>query len=219
MSASGRLKPEDLARARRHLLRADTTLAGIVRRVGPCRLDLGQRESIFFHLTRAIVHQQISGHAAKAIERRIRERFGPELRPEHVLASDDAGLRALGLSRQKIGYLRDLATKAADGLPLERLARFSEARVIETVTSVKGIGRWSADMLLMFRLRHPDVLPTGDFGIRSAMQRAWRMRSLPKPKRMLKLAEPWRPYRTVASWYLWRSLELSEEREPGSARR
>ncbi len=214
MSAPSRLRPGDLLRARRQLLRADPTLAEIIRRVGPCRLDLGRRESIFFHLARAIVYQQLSGHAAKAIERRIRDRFGAELRPEHVLGSDDAGLRALGLSRQKVGYLRDLATKAADGLPLERLARFSEARVIETVTSVKGIGRWSADMLLMFRLRHADVLPTGDLGIRSAMQRAWRMRSLPKPKRMLKLAEPWRPYRTVASWYLWRSLELKPREEP-----
>lgn len=208
MTPARRLKPEDLARARRHLLRADPRLAEIVRRVGPCRLDLERRESIFFHLARAIVHQQISIHAAAAIERRIRDRFGAEPRPEQLLGSDDAGLRALGLSRQKIAYLRDLATKAADGLPLDRLGRFSEARVIETVTSVKGIGRWSADMLLMFRLRHADVLPTGDFGIRSAMQRTWRMRSLPKPARMLKLAEPWRPYRTVACWYLWRSLEL-----------
>jgi 3-methyladenine DNA glycosylase/8-oxoguanine DNA glycosylase len=201
------LDPAVRRRAVAHLRRAEPVMAAIVRRVGPCRMPLHRGGTTYWYLTRAILRQQISGHAAAAIERRISERFEGALRPELVLQATDAELRALGLSRQKASYLRDLAAKANDGLPLGGLARMNEERVIETLTAVKGIGRWTAEMLLMFRLGRPDVLPTGDYGIRKAMQVAYRMRALPKPDRMRKIAEPWRPYRTIASWYLWRSLD------------
>ena len=201
------LSPTQVRRAAAHLRRADPVMAAIVRRVGPCRMRLHLGGTTYWYLSRAILRQQISGHAAAAIERRIRDRFRGALRPEHALGASDAELRALGLSRQKASYLRDLAAKACDGLPLGRLARMKDERVIETLTAVKGIGRWTVEMLLMFRLGRPDVLPTGDYGIRKAMQVAYRMRALPKPDRMRRIAEPWRPHRTVASWYLWRSLE------------
>jgi 3-methyladenine DNA glycosylase/8-oxoguanine DNA glycosylase len=173
---------------------------------GPCRLRVQRAGSGFDYLMRAILRQQISGHAANAIEARIRARFGPRLRPSQVLGADDATLRGLGLSRQKIGYLRDLSRKALDGLPLGDLARRTDERVIEALTTVKGVGRWTAEMFLMFRLGRPDVLPVDDYGIRKAMQLAYRMRVLPKAERMRRIAEPWRPHRSVACWYLWRSL-------------
>jgi 3-methyladenine DNA glycosylase/8-oxoguanine DNA glycosylase len=195
------------SRAAAHLKRADPVMAAIVRRVGPCRMSLHRQGTTYWHLMRAILHQQISGHAAAAIERRIRERFSGEPLPGDILGATDAELRALGLSRQKASYLRDLSAKANDGLPLGRLARMSEERLVETVTAVKGIGRWTAEMLMMFRQGRPDILPTADYGIRKAMQVAYRMRALPKPERMRKIAEPWRPYRSIACWYLWRSLE------------
>jgi 3-methyladenine DNA glycosylase/8-oxoguanine DNA glycosylase len=194
-------------RAALHLRRADPVMAAIVRKVGPCRMQIHRGGTTYWHLTRAILRQQISGHAAAAIEKRISARFGGTLQPEDVLGATDAELRALGLSRQKASYLRDLSARANDGLPLDRLARMSEERLVETVTAVRGIGRWTAEMLMMFRQGRPDILPTGDYGIRKAMQVAYRMRALPKPARMQKVAEAWRPYRTLACWYLWRSLD------------
>lgn len=199
--------PAQLRRAAEHLRRVDPVMAAIVSRVGPCRMRLHRGGTDYWYLSRAILRQQISGYAAAAIERRISERFQGALRPEHVLGAADAELRALGLSRQKASYLRDLSARASDGLPLGRLARMREERLIETLTVVRGIGRWTVEMLLMFRLGRPDVLPTGDYGIRKAMQLAYRMRALPKPDRMHKIAAAWRPYRTIACWYLWRSLE------------
>jgi 3-methyladenine DNA glycosylase/8-oxoguanine DNA glycosylase len=124
-----------------------------------------------------------------------------------MLGASDEDLRGLGLSRQKARYLRDLAEKTEDGLPFGRLSRLSDEEVIETLTVVKGIGRWTAEMYLMFRLGRPDVLPVADLGIRAAMKRAYRMRAMPKPERMRRVAAPWRPYRTVACWYLWRSVD------------
>ncbi len=194
-------------RAAAHLQSADAVMAAIVRKVGPCRMQIHRAGTTYWYLTRAILRQQISGHAAAAIERRISAHFGSTPRPEDVLRATDAELRALGLSRQKASYLRDLSARANDGLPLDRLSRMSEERLVETVTAVKGIGRWTAEMLMMFRQGRPDILPTGDYGIRKAMQVAYRMRALPKPARMHKVAECWRPYRTVACWYLWRSLD------------
>jgi DNA-3-methyladenine glycosylase II len=204
-----RLSPAQLRKAAAHIARADPVMAGIVKSVGPCRLRFHRGGSSYWYLTRAILRQQISGYAANAIERRIRERFPGVLQPQHVLAASDVELRALGLSRQKAGYLRDLAARARDGLRLHRLGRLADERLVETLTVVKGIGRWTVEMLLIFRLGRPDVLPVGDYGIQKAMQRAYRMRALPKPERMRKLAEPWRPYRSIACWYLWRSLETN----------
>jgi DNA-3-methyladenine glycosylase II len=203
-----RRRTTELRRARAHLVRADPVLAEIVKKVGPCRLTLHRGGDAYWYLSRAILRQQISGYAAAAIERRIRERFDGTLKPEHVLGASDAELRGLGLSRQKAGYLRDLSTRARDGLRLHRLGRMRDERLIETLTVVKGIGRWTVEMLLIFRFGRPDVLPVADYGIQKAMQRAYGMRKLPKPERMRKIAETWRPYRSIACWYLWRSLDL-----------
>ncbi len=205
--ATFRLDRAALRRAKRHLASADPMLARLVADLGPCRLQLHRGGSAFAYLARAILAQQISVAAARSIARRLRDRFGAPLRPEHILGTSDSELRSLGLSRQKAAYLRDLAERTRDGLSLDRLSRLSDDDVIETLTVVKGIGRWTAEMYLMFRLGRPDVLPVGDLGIQSAMKRAYRMRSMPKPERMRRIAKPWRPYRTVASWYLWRSLD------------
>jgi len=201
------LSPTQVRRAAAHLRRADPVMAAIVHRVGPCGMRLHLGGTTYWYLSRAILRQQISGHAAAAIERRIRDRFRGALRPEHALRASDAELRALGLSRQKASYLRDLAAKASDGLPLGRLARMKDERVIETLTAVKGIGRWTVEMLLMFRLGRPDVLPDGDLGIQNAIHRAYGLRRRPTPERVKKIGAPWAPYRSVASWYLWRSLD------------
>jgi len=196
-----------LRRATRQLQAADPVLRRLIEAEGPCRLRPNRAGSSFDYLVRVILRQQISGYAADAIEGRLRARFGARLLPSQVLGASDATLRSLGLSRQKIGYLRDLSQKAADGLPLGNLSRRTDEGVIEALTTVRGIGRWTAEMLLMFRLGRPDVLPVDDYGIRKAMQVAYRMRALPKPDRMRRIAERWRPYRTVACWYLWRSLD------------
>jgi DNA-3-methyladenine glycosylase II len=202
-----RLAPATLRAATRHLAAADPVLAGLVRDVGPCRLEIHRGGSSFAYLARAILAQQISVAAARSIAGRIRDRFGSPLRPEDVIGASDAELRGLGLSRQKVAYLRDLARKTRDGLPLGRLSRLPDERVIETLTAVKGVGVWTAEMYLMFRLGRPDVFPVGDLGIRNAMKRAYRMRGVPKPERLQQVAAPWRPWRTVACWYLWKSLE------------
>jgi len=201
-----------LRRAQRHLAAADPVLARIIELVGPCRLKPQRGLSPFTYLVAAVVGQQISGAAARAIRERLRARFGHPLRPEQIASAADEELRACGLSRQKAGYLRDLARHAAAGLPLARLGRRSDERVIETLTVVKGIGRWTAEMYLMFRLGRPDVLPLDDLGIQTAMRRAYRMRGKPKKPRMVRMARPWRPYRSVACWYLWRSLEVRPPR-------
>jgi 3-methyladenine DNA glycosylase/8-oxoguanine DNA glycosylase len=183
-------------------------LGGIIGTVGPCRLRHSAGGGPFAALVEAILYQQITGKAAATIHGRLREAVGRKHpRPPDIVGLSDAQLRSAGLSRQKIGYLRDLADQAADGLPLARLRRLADDDVVGALTGVKGIGRWTAEMFLMFRLGRPDVLPVDDYGIRKAMQRAYRKRALPKPDWMRRTAEPWRPYRSIASWYLWRSLD------------
>lgn len=209
-----RLDDAALARARRHLAAADPVMARLVREIGPIPMRAHRGGSAFAYLTRAILAQQISVAAARSIVNRIKGRFGWPLRPEHVVQSRDAELRTLGLSRQKVGYLRDLAAHTRDGLPLGRLSRLSDERVIEELTVVKGIGRWTAEMYLMFRLGRGDVLPVDDLGIRSAMRRAYGLRSLPKRERMRRIAEPWRPYRSIACFYLWQSLDAAKGPPP-----
>ena len=203
-----------LRRARRHLAAADPVMARVLGTVGSLPLPVHRGGSAFAYLSRAILAQQISGAAARSIAKRITDRFGWPWRPEQMLQASDAELRALGLSRQKAGYLRDLASHTRDGLPLDRLSRLSDERVIEELTVVKGIGRWTAEMYLMFRLGRGDVLPVDDLGIRSAMRRAYGMRGLPKKERMRRIAEPWRPYRSVACFYLWKSLDAAKGPPP-----
>ena len=203
------LSPQALRRAVAHLKGADPVMASIIDRIGPCRLKV-YRDPHFPHLVSTICYQQIAGAAAAAIHGRVVVLCGGTPRPAVVLAKTDAELRGAGLSRQKVAYLRDLAAKVEGGLPLHRLSSMSEDAVIEVLTSVKGIGRWTAELYLMFRLGRRDLFPVDDYGVRKAMQRAWRKRELPKPDWMRRTAEPWRPWRTVASWYLWQSIDEKE---------
>jgi len=202
------IDPATLRKATAHLRRTDPVLAAIIRDVGPCRLRTDETGGAFAALVESIVYQQITGKAAASIYGRVRtliKRRHP--RPQDILAATEEALRGAGLSRQKVAYLRDLAEKVRDGLKLHVLGRLEDEAVIETLIEVKGIGRWTVEMFLIFRLGRLDVLPVHDYGIRKAMQRAYRLRKLPNPDRMRRLAQPWRPYRTVACWYLWRSLE------------
>jgi 3-methyladenine DNA glycosylase/8-oxoguanine DNA glycosylase len=197
----------DLGQAVDHLRRADAVMAGVIERIGPCGLKVYGESTPFAALAQSIVYQQISGRAAASIFSRLSVIGGRgPFRPAHVLRASDADLRGCGLSRQKVAAIRDLAQKGARWR-MARLRTLDEEAVIETLTSVHGVGRWTAEMFLMFRLGMPDVLPVDDYGIRKAMQRAYRMRALPRPDRMRTVAEKWRPYRTVACWYLWRSLD------------
>src|SRR6185436_7887715 len=202
------IDPATLRKAEARLRRSDPVLAAIMRDVGPCRLRTDETGGAFAALVESIVYQQITGKAAASIYGRVRtliKRRHP--RPQDILAATEEALRGAGLSRQKVAYLRDLAEKVRDGLKLHVLGRLEDEAVIETLIEVKGIGRWTVEMFLIFRLGRLDVLPVHDYGIRKAMQRAYRLRKLPNPDRMRRLAEPWRPYRSVACWYLWRSLE------------
>jgi 3-methyladenine DNA glycosylase/8-oxoguanine DNA glycosylase len=197
-----------LRRAVGHLRRTDPVLDDIIGRVGPCRLRQDAGGGPFAALVEAILYQQITGRAAATIHGRLRKAVGRKHpRPPDIAALTDDELRGAGLSRQKIGYLRDLAHHAVNGLEVSRLGRLTDDDVIDALTHVRGIGRWTAEMFLMFRLGRLDVLPVDDYGIRKAMQRAYRKRALPKAEWMRRTASPWRPYRTVASWYLWRSLD------------
>ena len=192
-----------------HLRRVDPVLGDIIARVGPCTMVTRREGTHYDALVRSIVFQQLSGKAAGTIHRRFRELY-PANRPRAhlVLASTDAALRAAGLSRQKIGYLRDLSARVNDrSLPLAHLGRLSDDAIIEHLVQVKGIGRWTVQMFLIFRLGRPDVLPELDLGIQNAIQRAYRLRKRPKPKDVLRIGAKWRPYASLASWYLWRSLE------------
>ena len=192
-----------------HLRRADPVLAEIIARVGPYRLTPSATGTHYDALVRSIVFQQLSGKAAGTIHRRFTELYpGRKLRAEHVLQTSDELLRSAGLSRQKIGYLRDLSQRVAERtLPLSHLGRLPDDAIIEHLIQVKGIGRWTVQMFLMFRLGRPDVLPELDLGIQNAIQKAYGLKKRPTPKDVVKIGEPWRPYASYASWYLWRSLE------------
>jgi DNA-3-methyladenine glycosylase II len=194
-------------KAARHLAERDHRLAALIERVGPILLK-PQTCTPFESLGRAIVFQQLSVKAASTIHRRLLERCGGVFEPRSLADLSDGEIRSAGISSQKLGYLRDLAARALAGsLPLDGLDEMEDERIVEHLTAVKGIGRWSADMFLIFHLCRPDVMPTGDLGIKKAAQKLFRMRKLPEPERLVKLSEPWRPYRTAACWYLWRSLD------------
>jgi len=203
----------DYQRARRLLMRRDPILAEAIKRIGACRMAERQRKDHLTALIGAIVSQQLSTKAAATIFGRFAALF-----PDNQITSaaaidglDDTTLRGVGLSGQKIGYLRDLSARIADGrLNLDELDALPDDLVIERLTSVKGFGRWTAEMFLMFRLHRPDVLPAGDLGIVNAIQRLYRLRKRPDPKRILKMGEAWRPYRSVASWYLWQTLRETQ---------
>ncbi len=202
-----RLDPDLLERARRSLRRRDPALGKVIRDVGPCRMQ--SHGDPYAALLRSVLFQQLAGAAAKAIERRVKAHFGGRWpRPDALLAATPAQLRSLGLSRQKAATLQGIARAFAEKeLSSYRLRRMEDAAVVEAVTTIKGIGEWTAHMLLMFSLRRPDVLPVGDYGVRKGAQLLYRLEDLPKPKELEALGERWRPYRSVAAWYLWRATE------------
>lgn len=190
-----------------HLKKADPVLGEIISRVGRYGIEYDEPE--FHSLAQAIVYQQLHGKAAATIFKRLTDLAGDPLTPSGVLKPSEEQLRAVGLSKQKLSYLRDLAAKTQAGeLDFSTLADLPDHDVIQKLTQVKGIGVWTAHMFLMFALRRPDVLPTGDLGIQMAIRKHYRKRKLPKPLQMEKIAKCWSPYRSVACWYLWRSMDV-----------
>jgi 3-methyladenine DNA glycosylase/8-oxoguanine DNA glycosylase len=206
--------PFDAIAALLHLHAADTVLSKLITRVGPFVLQTEDGHPPFQALTESILHQQVTGKAAAAILGRFRATFGVDdafPTPECVGSLSDPQLRAVGISRSKAAALRDLAAKTIDGTvpTASALHAMHEDEIIERLTAVRGIGVWTVHMLLMFRLGRPDVLPVGDYGVRKGFKKTFRSKNeLPTPGEIAKRAERWRPYRTVASWYLWRALEL-----------
>ncbi len=201
--------PPYLRAALRHLRRVDPVLAELIGQVG--RYRMVRRPERFQALVRAIIFQQLAGRAAQAIYDRFAGLF-PGVRfptPRQVLAAEQAALRGVGLSRQKLLYILDLARHVAnDQLNFPRFARMDDEQIITDLTRVMGIGRWTAEMFLMFNLGRPDVLPVDDLGVRNAVFKAYRMKQPPTPKELRELGERWRPYRSVAVWYLWQSTRL-----------
>jgi len=178
-----------------------------MRRHGACGLASSQRTDPFQALVHAIISQQLSTRAASTIASRVDALLGGVPSTGALSEVSDAQLRGAGLSSQKVSYLRALGAHVTDGsLVFEALDAMPDEAVIEALTQVKGIGRWTAEMFLMFRLHRPDVLPLGDLGINKAVQRAYQFRNIPSPTRLSRLGESWRPYRSVACWYLWASL-------------
>jgi DNA-3-methyladenine glycosylase II len=211
----------DYARARRLLMRRDPVLAVTIRRIGACGMASRLLTDHLTTLVRAIVGQQLSSKAAATIFGRLRALFPDgQITVDGLQVLDDVALRGVGLSSQKLAYLRDLSARVVDGrLRLDELDELPDEQVIERLTAVKGFGRWTAEMFLMFRLQRPDVLPVGDLGICTAVQRIYQLRQRPKPKRLIKIGEAWRPYRSIACWYLWESLKKSEVRSLKSEKR
>jgi DNA-3-methyladenine glycosylase II len=195
-----------------HLSRADAVLGGLIRAVGPCRLEPQSDCHPFQTLARAIAHQQLNGTAANTILKRLVDSCGAGLfpTPQQVLAASTENLRAAGFSFAKVAALRDLAEKtlAAVVPDAQTLLQLPDEEIIARLTEVRGIGRWTVEMLLVFQLGRPDVLPVDDFGVRSGFQAAYGLSRLPRPRALAAWGERWKPYRTTAAWYLWRALEL-----------
>jgi DNA-3-methyladenine glycosylase II len=210
------LTPEGYERARRMLMRRDPILGAAIKRIGPCGMADRQRKDHLTALVASLVSQQLSTRAAATIFGRFTALFpGNHIQDAAAVAAiDDVTLRSVGLSGQKVKYLRDLSSRILDGsLNLDELDTLPDELVIERLTAVKGFGRWTAEMFLMFRLHRPDILPVDDLGIQNAIRRLYRLRKRPTPTRMMKLGDKWKPYRSVASWYLWQTLR----NEPASA--
>jgi DNA-3-methyladenine glycosylase II len=198
-----------LARARRSLSRRDPVLRPLVRKVGPC--GLRWRGDPYRYLIRSVLYQQLAGAAASAIEGRFKAEFSGRIPgPERLLAASPECLRSVGLSRQKAAAVRCIAEAFLAGtLRARKLVHMEDEEVIAAVTRIRGVGEWTAHMLLMFSLGRPDVLPVGDYGVRKAARDLYGLESLPKPRELQAIAEPWRPYRSVACWYLWRYADIA----------
>ncbi len=192
--------------AEAHLSAVDELMAALIPRYGPCALQ--PRDDYFTQLCKSIVSQQLATKAAAAIFNRFAVHFGHVPTAEEVAATPREKLRELGLSQQKITYMQDLSAKVLDKhITLARFAALPDEEVINQLVTVKGIGVWTAQMFLIFALNRPDVLPTDDFGVRKAMMRGYCLEAMPGKTQMEMIAQPWRPWRSIASWYLWRSLE------------
>jgi DNA-3-methyladenine glycosylase II len=196
----------------RHLARVDPVLGGVIRAAGPYRHALEADCEPFKILAQAIAHQQLNGTAANSILARLVASVGQGAfpTPEQVLAAPAEQVRAAGFSHAKIAALKDLASKALAGVVPDRAAleQLDDAAIIERLTQVRGVGRWTVEMLLMFHLGRPDVLPVDDFGVRAGFRAAYGLRALPHPRALAAWGERWKPYRSAAAWYLWRALEL-----------
>jgi DNA-3-methyladenine glycosylase II len=194
-----------------HLSRADKVMGRLIRRVGPCAWKPDRRPSPFQALVKAVTHQQLNGIAAKTIFRRVKALYPgkPFPTPEDLLATPDEKLRGAGLSRAKVASIKDIAAKTVAGVvPTSRaIARMENEVIIERLTSIRGVGPWTVEMLLMFKLGRTDVLPATDFGVRKGFSVAYKLKDLPAPKDLLAHGERWRPYRSYAAWYLWRALD------------
>lgn len=189
-----------------HLKKSDAVLRGIIENVGPCRIEY--REPVFETLVRSIVFQQLSGLAAATIYNRLAAKTGEPVTPEAILKLTPERMRKLGLSRQKTEYIRDLARRTRSGeIDFEGCPALEDQQIIERFTVVKGIGVWTVQMFLIFALKRPNVLPVGDLGVRAAIKKAYGLPELPKPAEVARIGEPWAPFCSMASWYLWRSLE------------
>src|SRR5947208_2401853 len=195
-----------------HLGKSDKVLARLIRRVGPCRLLPRRNTSPFQALVRSIAHQQLNGTAANTILKRVIA-FYPGRKfpaPEDLLATPDERLRGAGLSRAKIAAVKDIAAKTIEGVvpPPRVIAKMPDRELLERLTTIRGVGPWTVEMLLIFKLGRLDVLPATDFGVRKGFAVTYRRRELPTPAELLEHSERWRPYRSIAAWYLWRSLDL-----------
>ncbi len=195
-----------------HLRRVDKVLARVIKQVGPCPLAPRRGVPPYQALVKSVTYQQLNGKAAETIFRRLLALF-PDAKfpaPEDIVAAPDEKLRSAGLSRAKTAAIKDIAAKTLEGVvPARRvIAKMSDAEIVERLTTIRGVGPWTVEMLLMFTLGRPDVLPATDYGVRSGFARVYGLKELPLPQELLAHGERWRPHRTVASWYMWRALEL-----------
>jgi len=199
----------DYSAARRHLMKSDAKLRDLIKRIGPCELHAAAPRDPFVTLCTSIASQQLSIKAAATIFRRFEDLFPPDRKPtpHRVMTLTDDEIRACGFSRPKVSFIKDLAGHVLDGrLDLKGLKKHPDDEVMRQLVAVKGIGRWTAEIFLMFRLGRPDILPADDLGLMNAVQRAYRLRRRPDPKKLRQIGEAWRPYRSVAAWYLLKSL-------------
>jgi 3-methyladenine DNA glycosylase/8-oxoguanine DNA glycosylase len=202
-------------KAIQHLTDSDKILANVIAETGPCRLRADRKRSPFEALVEAVCHQQLTGKAAQTILGRVKalhpHRDFPA--PEDLLATSDDKLRTAGLSRAKVASVKDISAKTLDGTVPEpkALAKLDDAEIIERLTTIRGVGQWTVEMLLIFKLGRPDVLPVDDYGVRKGFMLAYRKRDLPRPAALLAHGERWRPYRSVASWYMWRAIDLTKQ--------
>jgi len=208
-------------KALEHLCSKDKKLSDLIEQVGVCALAARKKRSIFETLVRSVAHQQLHGNAARAILGRLKELYKGKSFPsaQDLLLTDNRKLRKCGLSQSKILAIKDIAKKALDGsIPSARKIRqMSDQEIIEQLVMIRGVGRWTVEMLLIFTLGRLDVLPVDDYGVRNGFGIIYRRGVLPKPKELQKFGERWKPYRSIAAWYLWRAVDLKRDKKPSKA--